>query len=408
MLSFSASVCFCQSGAPGDRVDSPLRRHWQESVLVSAEDPSASRTTRASPSHQRNGHEDRTGSVSRTEETRGSTQQTHPEHLSTGPASRAAKGSSSSIPYIDCSDIDNEYKMGRDQVSRLNHSSREQVSGRRGSGSGSINRALQAQQEHFLGRMQHKESPSSKPLLNMSHELNESHRQSYQRVEQSPLHCTLTDVSAHSRERRSSSPLTVPHVMGSVSGITSPVMDTFHQAASLSHAEQNGSAPPRFDEGRYSPIPSRSPCLQKPHRMRHHSNFDPNQEASSPESRPVLSRAERMAALERRMMANGLSAPGKSRASPGQKRLGQHTHVGAVQINDCSTTSGSESSESEVEPNMGNRSSPLMFDSPVEANSTSPIPRNKFSFGSLQLDEEADEDGCHAFSDDDGGQIFSC
>uniref|UniRef100_A0A8C6M5Z8 FERM, ARHGEF and pleckstrin domain-containing protein 1 n=1 Tax=Nothobranchius furzeri TaxID=105023 RepID=A0A8C6M5Z8_NOTFU len=50
-------------------------------------------------------------------------------------------------------------------------------------------------------------------------------------------------------------------------------------------------------------------------------------------------------------------------------------------------------------------SSPLSG-SPVEANSS--IPRNKFSFGSLQLDEDADEDGCHNFSDEDGGQIFSC
>uniref|UniRef100_A0A4W6FZ51 FERM, ARHGEF and pleckstrin domain-containing protein 1 n=1 Tax=Lates calcarifer TaxID=8187 RepID=A0A4W6FZ51_LATCA len=44
-------------------VDSSPRRHWKESVLVSAEDPSASRTVRASPSHKRNGHEDRVGSV---------------------------------------------------------------------------------------------------------------------------------------------------------------------------------------------------------------------------------------------------------------------------------------------------------------------------------------------------------
>lgn len=375
---------------------------------MTAEDPSASRTMRASPSHQRNGHEDRTGSVSRTEETRGSTQQTQQEHLSTGPASRAAKGSSSSIPYIDCGDIDNECNMGREQVSRLNHSSREQVSGHCGSGSGSTNRALQAQQEHLLGRMQHKELPSPKPSLNISHDLNESLSQSYQRVDQSPLSCTVADVSAHILERCSSSPRTVPHMMRSVSGIASSAMDTFHHAASLSHAEQNGSAPPQFDEGRYSPIPSRSPCLEKPHRMSHYSNSDPNQEASSPESRPVLSRAERMAALERRMMANGLSAPGRSRASQGQRRLGRNKHVGAVQMMDCSTTSGSESSESEVEPNRENCSSPLMFDNPVEADSSSPIPRNMFSFGSLQLDEEADEDGCHAFSDEDGGQIFSC
>ncbi|XP_039673923.1 FERM, ARHGEF and pleckstrin domain-containing protein 1-like isoform X1 [Perca fluviatilis] len=85
-----------ESGAPGDRVDSLSRRCWKESVLVSAEDPSASRTTRASPSQQRNGHGDRTGSVSRTEETRGSTRQTHPEHLSTAVVSNSPHLSASS------------------------------------------------------------------------------------------------------------------------------------------------------------------------------------------------------------------------------------------------------------------------------------------------------------------------
>lgn len=117
-----------------------------------------------------------------------------------------------------------------------------------------------------------------------------------------------------------------------------------------------------------------------------------------------------MAALERRMVANGLSAPGRPRASPGNKRKRQAgvTHVGAVQISDYCTTSGSESSESEVESNRDNCSSPVMSGNPVETNPASPIPRNKFSFGSLQLDEEPDEEGCHVFSDEDGGQIFSC
>uniref|UniRef100_A0A8C2XLG7 FERM, ARHGEF and pleckstrin domain-containing protein 1 n=1 Tax=Cyclopterus lumpus TaxID=8103 RepID=A0A8C2XLG7_CYCLU len=80
----SAEVSGFSASTKGSHyVDSPSPRHWKESVLVSAEDPSASRTTRASPSHQRNGHEDRMGSVSRTEETRGSTRPAHPEHLST-------------------------------------------------------------------------------------------------------------------------------------------------------------------------------------------------------------------------------------------------------------------------------------------------------------------------------------
>lgn len=82
------------SGASGDRIDSP-RRHWKESVLVSAEDPAASRA-RMSPSHQRNGHEERTGSVSRTEETRSPTRQTHPEHLNTGVVSNSPHLSASS------------------------------------------------------------------------------------------------------------------------------------------------------------------------------------------------------------------------------------------------------------------------------------------------------------------------
>ncbi|XP_071389361.1 FERM, ARHGEF and pleckstrin domain-containing protein 1 [Centroberyx affinis] len=86
-----------ESGAPGDRVDSPPRRHWKESALVSAEDPLASRT-RASPSSQRNGREDRPGPGARpgAEEARGSTRQAHPEHLSTGVVSNSPHLSASS------------------------------------------------------------------------------------------------------------------------------------------------------------------------------------------------------------------------------------------------------------------------------------------------------------------------
>ncbi len=124
---------------------------------MSAEDTSSSRTARVSPSHQRNGHDDRKGSVSRMEDTRGSTRQTHPEHLSTGPASLAAKGSSSSIPYVDCSHVDSEYNTGRDQARRVNPSYTDQVMLHRGSDSGSANGALQAQQERFLGRMRFRE-----------------------------------------------------------------------------------------------------------------------------------------------------------------------------------------------------------------------------------------------------------
>ncbi|XP_037542916.1 FERM, ARHGEF and pleckstrin domain-containing protein 1 [Nematolebias whitei] len=99
-----------ESGAPGNRLSSSPRRHWKESVLVSAEDPSALRTTRMSPSHQRNGQEDRKGSMSNTEERRGSTRQTHQDHLSQGPASCAASdgrpaisGGESNSPHLSVS-----------------------------------------------------------------------------------------------------------------------------------------------------------------------------------------------------------------------------------------------------------------------------------------------------------------
>ncbi|CAB1328542.1 unnamed protein product [Coregonus sp. 'balchen'] len=83
------------SRAPGDvvGVDSPPHRHWKESVLVSAEDPSALRT-RGSPSSQRNGahSEDRPGPGAEP----GPARQPHPEHLNTGVVSNSPHLSASS------------------------------------------------------------------------------------------------------------------------------------------------------------------------------------------------------------------------------------------------------------------------------------------------------------------------
>ena len=353
---------------------------------MSAEDPSALRTTRASPSLQRNGHEDRAGSVSRTEERRGSSRQTHQDHPNTGPATRGAK---SPLPFFDCADVDSEYN----QTIRLNHSHREQPMVLHGPGSGSMNGPLQA----FSGGLQYGEAPSSsKQSLNM-------HATStHQKFDQSPLH--MADLSGHNTERHSSSPLTSPSL-----GSRSPAMDNHH---SLDYSEQNGysATPPHFEEGIYSSASGHYPRLQKKrHKVRQQSETDPGTSSLGNELIPSLSRAERMAALERRMVANGLTVASRSRASPGRKPL-RHagTHVGAVQMNDCSSTSGSESSESEVETSRGRCSSPLMVGNPVGANSTSPLPRNKYSFGSLQLDDEADEDEYQALSDEDGGQFFSC
>ncbi|KAF3843219.1 hypothetical protein F7725_002068 [Dissostichus mawsoni] len=364
----SVSVFSASSGAPRDGVVSPSRRHWKESALVSAEDPSALMTTRASPSLQRNGHEDRAESVSRTEERRGSSRQTHQDHPNTGPATRGAK---SPLPFFDCADVDSEYN----QTIRLNHSHREQPMVLHGPGSGSMNGPLQVQQGHFFGGLQYGEAPSSsKQSLNM-------HATStYQKFDQSPLH--MADLTGHNTERHSSSPLTSPSL-----GSRSPAMDNHH---SLDYSEQNGysATPPHVEEGIYSSASGHYPRLQKKrHKVRQQSETDPESPPWGMNSFPLF------LGLNRRMVANGLTVASRSRASPGRKPL-RHagTHVGAVQMNDCSSTSGSESSESEVETSRGRCSSPLMVGNPVGANSTSPLPRNKYSFGSLQLDDEADED----------------
>lgn len=362
-------------------------------MLVSAEDAATSQTSRLSPTNHRNGQDDRKGSVSKTEESRGSTRQMSPEHPSKGPASWAAKFSSSAI-----SSVDSELNIVRDHASRANYSYGDEGNLRRGSGS---------QQEHFLGKIQYRESPSSSiPALNMNHDPYRSLTQSRPKFELSPGYSTMGEISGHNRKTQSNSPLPGQHTFGSRSSVTNPAIKPTHRPPSLSHSEQNGYTSPNFTDTRCSPLPSRPPRLHNLQKAHHTSSTDPHQGPSQPgpESCPVMSRAERMAALERRMTANGLSAPGRFRG--GKKRLGQAgvKHMGAVQMSEGSTTSGSESSESDGE-DRESCSSSLMHGSIVEA--SSPIPRSKFSFGSLQLDEE-EEDGCHNFSDEEGGQIFSC
>lgn len=406
---------------------------------MSAEDPSALRS-RASPSSQRNGREDRQGpgaGPDGSEEARGPARQSHPQHLSTGPASRAARRPS--IPYIDCSEMDCEYE-GRG--CRHINTYEDQAMQRRGSDTGSINGGFQPQQEHFLSRIRYRESPSpQKTTINISCELYKPTANQYYHGHQGSLHSTLIeDSKVHGAKWHGSSPLTVPHMVASKSATSSPVMSSLQQTGYLSHAEQNGhgSAPPYLEDrsqgfnargpgprgeeglphyGSYSPIPCHSPHLQKHHKMRNRADTDPyvvGQVPSTPahEPRPVLSRAERIAALERRMVANGLSLPGQQGASPRQKHLGHGgaEHVGVVQLHDSSSTSGSESSEGEMETARDSPSGhQLAYSNSMQANSSPYMPRSEYSFDSLHLDEEdAEEDGCQVFSDEDVGQVFSC
>ncbi|KAJ8012714.1 hypothetical protein DPEC_G00045760 [Dallia pectoralis] len=427
-----------ESDAPGDELglDSPARRHWKESALVSAEDPSALRTT-GSPSSQKNGGhgEDRPSPGGEP----GPARQPHPDHLNTGPASRGAKGSSTSIPYIDCSDIDSEYDVAKGRVTRSHPSDRygEELGGPL---CGGLNEGGPTQ-----GRMRYREAhPSPKSSLNASRKLDDidNPSPSWGGPSHDPLHSTMVEESGRGGAGDQRSGI-VRYMLGSKSATSSPIMSSFHRTGSLSRAEQNGytSKPPRWDDsapvgvnsrggpfgprdqtpshyGSYSPIVARSPHLQKLHNVRNRSDTDPFvlshlQAPSTPsrELRPAVSRTERMAVIERRMMANGLSAPGQPK--PGHlQNLSVRAcvdHPGAVKMIDGSTSSGTESSDSdEAETTTGSSSShPLTYGNPMAVSSSPSMPRNKYSFGSLQLEEEM-EDGCLNFSDDDGAHVFRC
>lgn len=88
---------------------------------------------------------------------------------------------------------------------------------------------------------------------------------------------------------------------------------------------------------------------------------------------------------------------------------------------DGSTSSGTDTSDTESDTGSSAYSQPLMYGNPaavssmisVNSNGTSPLSHNKFSFGSLQLEEGGDgveeEEGCYRFNEEDiGGRVFSC
>lgn len=86
---------------------------------------------------------------------------------------------------------------------------------------------------------------------------------------------------------------------------------------------------------------------------------------------------------------------------------------------DGSTSSGTDTSDTESDTGSSAYSQPLMFGNPAAVSSLNSVnspalPRNKFSFGSLHLEEGEggegeEEEGCYRFNEEDiGGQVFSC
>lgn len=129
-----------------------------------------------------------------------------------------------------------------------------------------------------------------------------------------------------------------------------------------------------------------------------------------------------------------LIVPGQPRSNTVQRLFGRQGKHGSnpnrnnlnqpVQMIDGSTSSGTDTSDTESDTGSSAYSQPLMYGNPAAVSSmnsvnsngmsSSPLPRNKYSFGSLQLEEGEDgeaeeEEGCYRFNEEDiGGRVFSC
>ncbi|KAL2088002.1 hypothetical protein ACEWY4_016830 [Coilia grayii] len=423
------------SSLTADRTDSPLKHsRVAESAQVTVENPPLQRH-QLSPVSQPNGHheglqeDDDTRSRTSSRQLQQQQLRQSSDHINTGQAPRSAQGSSSSIPYIDSSDGDSEYDVVKGLITRCRSrtcDSEDVVLRGRLDREGKANgmQSLEKGIREFGKNKFSSSSPVNNPPFSPIHDLqgnDQLSNGSFHRngSHQAPLHSTLVDEMFCGGNRNG---MTAGSCK-TMSAASSPIVNSFYRTGSLSQAKQNGHSgrshgwddgsylmngklgPDGLHYGSYSPIGNRSPHLQKlQNGMRNRSDTDPlilSQLSSTPAHEPLpnVSRAERIAAIERRMAANGLKVPGQARSNTVQRmygnRLGANDHLSPSQMIEGSTSSGTESSDTESDAGSGSFGHPLVYGNPAAVN-TSPMPRSKFSFGSLQLDEEVaglEEDG---------------
>ncbi|KAG7255821.1 hypothetical protein CRUP_023963 [Coryphaenoides rupestris] len=313
---------------------------------------------------------------------RGARQQggaTHPDHLNTGPPSPwstlLASGFFSSDSYVGCHNLDNgEYNAvatgGQVGVSNTYGGG---VSGGTG-------------QDDFLGWLSYRAVPSpalARALLRMvGGETDEApqillYHSSGSGIssQQGALHCPPVEDGIGGglqQQQHSRSPLVVQQTMGPAGS-----------------AEEDGSYACSadflsYDAHSYSSLSIRGhQNFPSPHHSFQRSNHQVH-------DRSVPSRADRMAALERRMLSNSGGTPSPRKCSD----------VGPGHVNDCFNPSGSSESDSEAETNPitdGRSGYVLAGGHPVEA----VPPRHSYSLDSLQLEDGVAVDESHAFTDED-------
>lgn len=397
---------------------------WQGKELkVSVEDDGQ----RASPSLKKSPKEGRRldGAVIATMEEEEEVMKDRPQHSrpqaqqpSTGPASRAARGSSTSIPFIDCSDVDSEYDLLREQMSRSHSQTNDNYEGDSTSGA------------YVDCRDEKRYRDSSATSVKSSHQTTQdcndgsSTSMSFYAGGSPRIlrHSTLIDEMFRGPDIRS--PLATP--LPSSSKGSSPHRSS-SRAGSQSCISENGrNCKARSDSDDVCTYTCHgyikcSPVLQRPHMQviqnpSNRSETDPfilSQVTSTPgqECRPdryFTGGMVKVVPLEGKNMANGVLSTGQPKQSPVMHALyarGMMDHISTVQMMEGSTSSGTESSDSDSEM-VNPFTHPLVFGNPIVLNS-SPLARNKYSFGSLQLDEEV-EDVSVGLGDDDGVHVFGC
>lgn len=339
---------------------------------------------------------------------------------STGPASRAARGSSTSIPFIDCSDVDSEYDLLREQISRSHSQTNDNYEGDStscayvDSRDENRNRYRDSSATSVMSSRQTTQDCNDCSSASMSYYVGGSPR--------IPRHSTLVDEMFRGPGTRS--PLATPLPPSSKG--SSPHM-SFGRAGSQSCTSENGrSCKARSDSDDVCAYTCHgyikcSPVLQRPHIQMiqnacNRSETDPfilSQVTSTPgqERRPdryFTGGMVKVVPLEGKSMANGVPSIGQPKQSPVMQTLyarGMMDHMSAVQMIEGSTSSGTESSDSDSEM-VNPFTHPLVFGNPIVLNS-SPMARNNYSFGSLQLDEEV-EDVSVGLGDEDGVHVFGC
>lgn len=336
------------------------------------------------------------------------TQQNKPQppQPSTGPASRAARGSSTSIPFIDCSDVDSEYDLLREQTSQSQSQTNDNYEGDLTSGVYLLSRdERRIEARHRASPHSVKSSwPPSRELLDddsadITFDMSGSPRL--------PRHSSLIDemfrgsgsqsplATALSPSSRSSSPNISWERIGSQDYVSKNKHDLTERRMGEDTLLSQG---PLYEN--CSPILQR-PYLQNLPSRYNKSETDPlilSQVASIPEAMDSRDGHEEgelasLAGLEGRMLANGtplLGPTSKVFIVQTGHTCGIEDQLAPLQTTEGSTSSGTESSDSDSE--MVNPSShPLMFGNAAVL-SPPPMLRSIKSLGGLYLSEEQEED----------------